>query len=301
MSISPQQIERLLISRLLLEQAIRQLEAGGQYSEGFAVLSLHDCVELALRVIGENVNAPIRDHESFNGLIDKIEKKTDSLVPWRGQLFRLNKSRVDFKHLGMLPRSEDIREISVHIKDFLTQSFNQFLDLHLSDISFADAIADDAVRDALKMVEKDIEISNYQDAVVKCAQIWPNVLQLFPKIEEESWSNSPRIRPPVVEDYESKRSFEEFSRSIEEEFRHIRSDIRLLMYGIDIRDYRRFKAIPLHVMETMGGRTIITHTRSVEFYDQARANFCLRFLINTSLLAEQMRRERNDGQRSEAE
>ena len=138
------------------------------------MLSLHDCVELALRVIGENVNAPIRDHESFNGLIDKIEKTTNSLIPLREQLFRLNKSRVDFKHLGMLPRSEDIQEISVYIQVFLPQSCDQFLDLRFSDISFADALANDDVREALKMVEKNIEKSNYRDAVVRCAQIWPS-------------------------------------------------------------------------------------------------------------------------------
>ncbi|MCY3681343.1 MAG: hypothetical protein OXH16_08090 [Gemmatimonadetes bacterium] len=291
MDVTPHQMERLLISRLLLEQAIRQLDTGGQHSEGFAVLSLHDCVEIVLRIIGESVEAPFKEHESFSGLINKIETKTDKTIPGRQELFRLNKARVDFKHMGMLPRSEDIRAIAINIHSFLFLSSERFLNINFSDVSIIDAVQNENIKSKLKEAEQDIQRDQYIDAIKKCAVLWHEVLSLFPRIEEERWSGILNIRPPEVDDSDLRNSLEYFTRELEEKFSTIHTDLQLLINGVDLRDYRRFKAIIPIVHRTVGGKISIVQIRDDSFYDQARARFCLKFLIDTSLLAERTSRE----------
>lgn len=291
MELTPHQMERLLISKLLLDQGMKQLEVGGQYSEGFAVLSLHDCVEMVLRIIGECVEATFREYEPFSGLIEKIEKRTDETIPWRQELFRLNKARVNFKHMGMLPRIEDINNISRCVNSFLYQSCERHLSVDYTDISRGDAVQNENVRRKLKEAERDCIEGKYSDAIRKSAVLWYDVMSLFPNTEEKRQYRSFDIPELEGNDIYIRNALENLTRKLEDEFSTIYSEMRLLINGIDLKNSRRFSAITPHVHRTSGGRTFITQTRGDETYDYADAKFCIEFLIDTALLAEQNSRD----------
>ena len=98
------------------------------------------------------------------------------------------------------------------------------------------------------------------------------------------------ILPPRVDDFSVQRAFEDYTRTVEEKFHFVHRELRMLMAGIDLRDHRRFRATVPHVHRSLSGRTVTVQTRGDSFYDRKRAEFCLKFLIDVALLAEETSR-----------
>lgn len=292
MPVERQQLERLIIGRQLLDRAGRELDRRGVYAEGLAVLSIHDAVEMVLRVVAERVKARLKPNQDFEGLIQKIEEATASKpIPFRDHLFRLNKLRVGFKHSGLLPREGDVRALYVYSEAAVLQVCEEFLGVQASEVSLAHGISDKDVRDRLVHADGLIAEGKHRECATECAIAWREIMGLLPRVEESRPPWDGKLYLPKAPDRDLKRALDDFARKVGEELSSLRSEMRFVIQGVDLREYRHFRAIVPHVNFTIGGQAHVVHRHGEDFYDREKAAFCVRFLVETALHGEFLSRE----------
>lgn len=277
--ISQDLLKRLVYAKYIFWQGCEILDKKIPIADGMAVLSFQDAVELMLRTVTEHSHAHIKDNTPFNQIIDEIEKATKKSVPYKSSLLQLNKARVNFKHYGLSPVSEDVQKFRRDLDLFLPESTRLFFNLDYYQVSLADVILKHRVRNYLKKAEKELEVENYKESI----QATAIALQLIflKAIEYDHPTRGLNLRASSHRD----RNFDEIVSVLEDH----ENQLNMLTYGINLAEYHRFKGYVPHVNISDTGRIMeVVYEYSVDdSFDVAL--FCLRFVIETALLVQQNR------------
>ncbi len=147
-------VEQLLISRYLLREGIQALESRLPFAPSLAVSLFQDAAELLLSAIAVHVDAKVVPNTAFLAYWELIEKAPKNIehqqVPSKAALMKLNNARVAFKHHGQRVSPEDAAAFRVNTEVFLKEAASRFFAIEFDDISLADLIARQDVRDQVK-------------------------------------------------------------------------------------------------------------------------------------------------------
>ena len=287
--ISPALILRLVYAKYLYWQGCETLEKGLPVSLGLSILNFQDSVEMVLRVIAEHVHANIKEKASFDQLIDEIEKasKNEIQVSYKSSLVQLNKARVGFKHFGLAPSSDDAQKFRRDLDLFFRATAKAFFDIEFYSISLSDLIQKCRVKNYLKEAEKELEAENYKACIANTAIAFPLIFRRV--LSHDRPSYIPSIE---VKDYKVARSLGTLPKIVETLTSMVKDheeELNILMHGINLAEYRRFKVHTPNVFISGAGNVVqIVYHRTTQNI-LANALFCLRFVTDAALLVQQNR------------
>jgi hypothetical protein len=162
-------ISQLLIVKRLFLEAQPYVDRLDPISAGIAVSLYQDAVELYVWTLIKERGIAIKDQASFVSNIESLQKAGVSL-PNAARLLELNKARVGFKHYGNLPASAEAKKHQTYVEDFLRQAMSEHFKANFDDLSLADLIADEAIREELHSAEAKVVSEKYREAVEHLAR-----------------------------------------------------------------------------------------------------------------------------------
>jgi hypothetical protein len=274
--------DRLVCAKYIFQRGSEQVDKGGVYSDGLAVLHFQDAAEMVLRIFAEHLHCSIKESIAFNQLIEEIDKAGKGTLTHRTALNQLNKSRTNFKHFGLQPKHEDVVKFQRDLDGFFSTSLYTFLDLDFDSLSLINLVAHCRVKIYLKKSEELFNSDDYQGAVGASA----TAFFLYQKYAG-SIADGVKISG-VNDDNGSNRSL---ISGIEGSLNSIQDQINTIMLGINLGDYRRFTRYVPQVQVTYGGRIFVNWLRFGRPAEISRetAAFCFRFALDSILLMQQYR------------
>ena len=228
--INPEILKRITYSKFLLLQGHESLRSSTPIADGVSVSLYQDAAEMLLRSVAEHFDADVKPRTSFDEIFNKIENaknnKKNVTISSKIAITQLNKSRVNFKHHGLLPRHEDAQKFSHDIEVFFQRTVEEFFELTYEDISLADVIKNDRIKNHLKLAEKNFYENMFSESILNSAKGFHLVL------DKISFENIGGTYNPFI-DYEN-RQLSRVLVDIRESLIEHEKRLIILKYGIDM-------------------------------------------------------------------
>lgn len=280
-------IQRIVYAKYLYWQGCETLDKGLPVSSGLSILNFQDSAEMYLRVIAEHVHANIREKTSFDQLIDEIENKSSIRIPYRSSLIQLNKARVSFKHFGLIPSSDDAQKFRRDLNLFYGTTTKDVFKIEFYDISLTDLIQKCRVRNYLREAEKEFAEKNFRACIRNATIAFSLIFRR--KLSHDKPPSIPRIEIRNHDMVRALGTLPNVVTVLTSTVNEHEEEINILMFGINLAEYHRFKLYAPHVNISAAGNVMETISkRSLDdtFED---AIFCLRFVTDAALLVQQNR------------
>ncbi len=169
---------QILLSRYYLELADQQLRLDHDQSRFATINMLHEAFETALVCFADALDADVPSAAAIDKIIAGIEKALGSSVPFRMQIFRFNKIRVNAKHHLVMPDKADLVSYMTIVPEFIGNLTQQIFGIELSSINLSTLIADETVRGH---VENALEALNNNDLLSSLVASRRALYQIFEK------------------------------------------------------------------------------------------------------------------------
>lgn len=284
-------IDRLVCAKYIFESGIEVLDRGAPYAAGLAVLAFQDAVEMALRAIAEHIHAQIKENAPFNHILDEIEKVDHAKLTHRTALNQLNKARVNFKHLGLAPRDDDVRKFRRDLEGFFPNATEAFFSLDFSSLSLSSLIVHRRTRNWVKNAEDYLTEGDYDNCFAACAL----AVEVFQKNHQQGDEDAYRRRMNLRvsgDSIEVARAIAGVAEEVQKQLDAIHQQLGLIGSGISYNDHKQFDDLTPAVMLTGDGRPHFTRRRSRPATLED-ALFCTGFARNLILkLQKQYRRNK---------
>lgn len=273
-------IDRLICSKYLFHRGVDILNRRGPFSSGLAVLHFQDAAEMVLRVIAEYFNCSLKENAAFNQIIDTIDNIGNTKITHRIALNQLNKARINFKHFGLEPKYEDANKFRYDLEGFFPTALRSFLDIDFGSISLTSLIGHRRTENFLNEAERLISEEKYRESISASAVAFTIFHSHYNK-EPGIYRRDP-FRRFNVKDEELQRWADNIDEVIEEQ----QSQLDLIMLGINLADYRRFKRYTPIVHLSMAGTFQIVHGGFGKPIEPTKetALFCHQFVIDAILI-----------------
>lgn len=273
-------IRRITYAKFLLLQGNEALQSMTPISDGLAVSLYQDAAEMLLLTVAEYLNANVGERTPFNKIITKIEEaklnNNNAKISSKIAISQLNKSRVNFKHYGLLPTNEDAKKISHDIEIFFQRTVEDFFNLNYEEISLTDVIQNDRIRNFLKVSEMCLHRFKYDDAIINSSKAFRLIIH---KINATEQSITYRDFRGI-----DNRELTEVIQHIESTISNHELQLNLLKFGINLTDYSYFKSVT-PVVHLTAANTFFVGSKKYIPDDEIKtiAKFCVKFVIHTSL------------------
>jgi hypothetical protein len=178
--------------------ATDQLASRHPFAAGVAVSLLQDSVESLAHAAAGQVNASLPAKGAFVDYWDKFPPS--KTLPFRTEMTALNNARVQYKHHGGLPASDEAERYAVDAHRFLVETARLFFDIDFDRLSEADLIANEKCRDLVRSAETDLSKGDFHEALKRCRDAMDVVEADLAK--RVPWGNRSAFAPRV-ESFES--------------------------------------------------------------------------------------------------
>ena len=260
-----------------------------------SVLSFHDCVELFLQLCCDKLNVsksniPFMDYWA---IIDNA--LSGSQLSQKAGMNRLNKTRVNLKHHGVMPSKNDIEEFRTLMATFLSENTYLIFNIAFDEISLIDMIKFERARECLKSAQAFYHNDKCEDSLTQIACSFAYLTQDFEKSFLEGSPYAGHYLSPFSfgksmtflnafhmgirrEDGKIKNFVDNVSKTITE----MQDALKLICFGIDYKKYAKFKMITPHVDFAYNGEPICSLRQDMTL-NQESFDFCQNFIIECSL------------------
>jgi len=275
--LSSDQVTRLALVRYLLQHAEAVLK-NPQPLCSLALLSAHDAIEMSLDVLAEAANASTATGKNFESYWKGLKSSAPLVhLPLERQMIRLNRARVDLKHHGLRPSSDQLITHLHNGRAFIEDMCDKNFAISLSDICLIDLIKNERLRDMLRDAQQAIDRDDLREAFTKAA------IALRYSSAEDSQSFP-------IEDNELNRILREIDDTFAEVFGRMDVAISLVALGIDLPSYNKFKRLTPLLGITASGKVDHVWPRTPSDKPED-ARWCIDFVIDLVLRVEGRRSE----------
>ncbi|MET8763089.1 hypothetical protein [Lentzea sp. NPDC004782] len=297
-------MKRLAFIRLLHQQGIDQSRLPEPLTFT-SILSFHDAVELFLILTGEHLQATLSDRIQFMQYWTELgPRRLANGVDLSGRVAmdRLNRLRNAFKHAGAMPGAAAIEQARADLANFFEDNTPKVFGVAYDRVDMTEIVPQNQTRDKIK---KAVATNFGGDRIEAMALLVEAFDELFAEVDRHSYPSSPfsfgrRIHHPLREyDIHSilRQPSDQDSRmpirgaeKLAEEFDIVRDialsaqdALRVMVLGIDYREYERFRQLTPSVYGTFGVSKL--HRSHSDDYapDQSEFDFCQQFVITVAL------------------
>jgi hypothetical protein len=185
MSVKPETIDRLLLSRSLIAP-LRFKPANDRFAVAAHVLAAHDAAELAIAAICTESSVPnISDTRAMTlpdyvgGLKEHRHPGRD--VRGRDYVAKLNRVRVGLKHHGITPDKEQWGDVAEIVFGHISSWCKEYLSIDYANLDAVDLIHSEAIREIVLLARRYLQEEKFRECFEKLAEATSNSsLELFP-------------------------------------------------------------------------------------------------------------------------
>ncbi len=282
---SQPEAEWLSLIRYQLDVGLEQVRSPAPLN-ALAINTLQDSVEAMICLVGEHLNAPLKNKADFAQIFDAVAATmTDpsNLMGHCAAMVALNTARVNFKHHGNAPTDATIRRHAANAQSFIEQLCQEIFSTSLGSISLLLFIPQDDVRASLERSGNQWAAGERFDALVSLRLAFDSLIRNF--IQRKSWypgkslfSTKPSFMPGRAAVQRLGSPFDKILEWLES----LDDWVGNIAIGIDMRRYAFFTAHTPTVHYTMSGNHITQGKRDVQATDDDYER-CYKFVIDTAL------------------
>ena len=248
----------------------------------------HDAVELAFLAIEDKLGLSEKIGK-FKTHINEIKKASRlGAFPQARHLNTLDQTRGNFKHNGVIPNLETIKELAIRVEIFFEEISPIFFKKEFDEINLSALIENKEIRQYLESAELSFKEQNYLNSIKNSAislayakRITLNKNQFRFEDSLSSSTMKSKLSGGVSSDlkenlgYELEPVFDEYN----EAFGEIYDCLKLLIIGVDIRKYYHFLNLTPSIQFTVGGRILENWTQLPQL-NREDAKFCIDFVYD---------------------
>jgi hypothetical protein len=154
--------KRLLYAKYLLSSAKRAQTERNELAIAASLLLMHDASELLMLAVTDHLG--LGSNWNFMQFWEKVKQKGGKEPGHKIPMGQLNDLRVGLKHKGTLPHAQTVRDLMPRIDAFCEEVTKDLLDLDFAQLSLADLVADDNVRNTLQEAEQALKAGDRKSA-----------------------------------------------------------------------------------------------------------------------------------------
>ncbi|MFX1392646.1 MAG: hypothetical protein ACFFAH_03645 [Promethearchaeota archaeon] len=286
MSLDPPTIKRLSFIKYLYQIAVEQSHKP-EPQNSVAVLMFHDSIELFLELAAEFLGCNISSNTSFMGYFELINSKlSNNQLSQKVAMNRLNKSRVNLKHNGVLLTTGDIESFRVNAKNFFEENTQLVFEIELEKLSLIDLIDNDFIRNILKDAKNDSQNGDHKSALERLSIAYNQLTIDYEKSKKTIYNNSAFL---IGENLEYEFGFGEVGslENIKGTIKEIQNILKPILFNFDMRKYIKFKHLTPEVLfygkKDYDKNDVYWHFGENKSFSAKEVDFCLNFIIECAL------------------
>lgn len=283
-------IKRLTYIKYLYQQGLEQSKLPETIA-GFALMQFHDCVEMFLLLVAENL-----DKKKFHDWkFMEFWANIDSLT-MRDAMDVMKQRRVSLKHHGSFPSHDDVVECCINVGTFLRENIKKQFDIDFDSISLIDLISFESVKDLLLTASNELSDGNFYNSLTHSRLAFDALLDeyegnkqhwyhsIFDVGKKQSKKYEQFVKDVSLKNREqsNKKWFEEMTETVNE----LRSVTKITALGIDYKKYALFKAVTPYITRFIGdGYNVecVTSLSSRVNLSENLCSMCLNFVIDSAV------------------
>ena len=275
---------RLTLPKYLFREARLALSHHGPFSGGMATSLLQDSVESFLRILSEHGRVEVNDRALFHDLLGKVSKEYNDIVEHKASISRLNRARVGFKHHGLAVSKEDAYAFVSAVEDFLVDVSKKALHIDFRLVSLISQIGHRRTENWLHKAEELANRNDYEGSVI-CASRAMAIFGSYSSMWVEPWKHSGvGTWPGFSDDLHSSLSMDLYT--LTEQIESIQVYLDLIMQGVDIVSYRRFRELTPITYITLANTIVPTDgwpPCQAPKPSKEDSHFCIEFVVESTL------------------
>lgn len=281
------EIQRLALIKYMFNSALDQSNQPEPLC-GLSILTFHDCIELFLHLALEKLTNQTKDHQ-FLQYWDLISRKLGRSLTGREEMERLNKSRVNFKHHGILPSTLDVEGYRSSCMNFFNENTNPIFGIDFESISLINLVKYPDVQSMLQTAEKMMGEGNLQESMNAIGTAFQIMINSYMKRKTTNSGRSPFFFCEPMKfasghslskpDNDLKRFVDITRKSIDS----MQEALKIISLGLDFRRYVKFDYLTPFVSQAASGKYVIDIDSRNSPITIEDCEFCINFVIDSAL------------------
>ncbi len=293
-------IKRLTYAKYLLRSANLSLRSSSPLVAAEGLLRLHDSIEIFQSAVSDKIGVPKEKYGAFLEFWERVKEKTNREPPYKDRFRALNDLRTNFKHHALLPNADEVRDLAPVVPLFFEEVCRNVFGFEFAEVSLGNLMPEGELRNRVKAAERLIEARDYDGAVTELAIVMELLFgTMFPDIPwNNPWSGLFLFRPVSYEELlltsgelggKAVRAIDDCLGEMQAQIQEIRRVVNLVAWGLDLRDYIRFRRITPGVVGSRWGDFQCFRRQEEITLTDDDVDFCLQFVIDTALKVEAKR------------
>lgn len=259
-------IRRICLSRHLFELGTNGLKLSNDLFLFSAANLLQDAVEAFLLAVADFVHAGIDQNTKFDKFFILINEKIDpKQLPFKSNLMRLNRIRVDSKHYGIQPERKECERLAISVREFFDEVSTSILGVNFSTVSTIDLLKDGEVKNLLNEAKSALESGDFEKCAISCRKAI--YLELEKHYDISMFAEGAKQRG-LLGPYSSAPFYTRNKEYIEKNVKdptdyivydHSSLDQELLKYAVDNTSFWNLYRLTPEVFKDEDGRWIVKH------------------------------------------
>ncbi|MGB8062769.1 MAG: hypothetical protein WCF26_12800 [Candidatus Sulfotelmatobacter sp.] len=279
MAVSPDIRKRLLYAKYLLSRAKKDQNDRNELAVAACLLLMHDATELLMLAGTDHLG--IGSNWKFMEFWEKVKQSGHKEPGHKTPMSQLNDMRVSLKHKGILPRPQSVRDLFPRVEIFCEEVSKDLLGLDFGDLSLADLVADDEVRNALRDATQALSSGDKNQAFINVRIAFDELHRLIsqdvPLIDEPRRLRSSKSEIPSDAMDDLYTLYEGVKECVE--------TLNVSMLGIDPIRYTFFINNTPHISWTVSGLHQTTLSRDYNNMPDEVFQTCFEFVVDVALNA----------------
>lgn len=163
--------KRLTYIKYLYQQGVEQSKLP-EVIAGFALMQFHDCIEMFLLLVAENLGK--KDYAKWSFMQYWTEIGT---LTMRDAMNTMKQRRVSLKHHGSFPSHDDVVECSINVGTFLHENVQNQFGIDFDTISLVDLVSYESARSPLSIAVQNMADGKLYDSLVQSRIAFSNLLE----------------------------------------------------------------------------------------------------------------------------
>lgn len=258
---------------------------------GFALMQLHDCVEMFLLLVAEKYDKKKFHDWKFMEYWEKIDNLT-----MRDAMDVMKQRRRSLKHHGAFPSHDDVIECCINVGTFLRENTKNHFDIDFDSISLIDLISFSSVRTLLQKATEERNRGNLFESLTQSRlafeellneyedskQYWYKSIFDIGKKQNNKYESFVRDASLKNREYFNIKWFEDITDTVNE----LRNAVKIAALGIDFKKFSLFKAVTPHIQKKLrGGYHVESEGALSERINLSKelCSICINFVIDSAV------------------
>jgi hypothetical protein len=293
-------VQRLAFIKYLFNVAVEQSRQPEPLAAA-SILTFHDSIELFLCLSYEHLGVNKNNNTTFLGHWEMLKPKLSGEgLTQKAAMSRLDASRGNLKHKGLLPHKQDIEELRASAMNFFIDNTPLVFDVDFGNISMINLVTYEETRERLKKAEEHEKKGEIEQALIEIGFAFNQLINDYEKTKHSGFGHSPFFfghdmsfesssNMGLGQEYNPFKDFgfSNFVEKVTESLEAMRKAIEILSLGIDYRQYIRFQQLVPEIFKNAGRSYSYRFRReqkpSIEDYE-----FCFNFVIDSAIRLEEL-------------